>query len=154
MPHILGYGEKDFAAMTLCTKIQLGFLYTELTAEWTSYLLRKPIKFWLPTEAIVFSPRIVTPAVACAYRTHLYIVEGCVVTYPEIAHRPGFVGTYQEVEVILAEVWTDSGSDGHVQWMQRGWRFVPDSTLHLRHKSYCGGLLPPEPMQMQAWDYL
>jgi hypothetical protein len=135
--------------------MQLGKLYTEIEPEWCKFLNgRRALTFYVPTETVVYAPRIVTPAEARAFHTGLYLRDGEAVPYDEIARDPNFVGTYRETEIMLVEVWTDRGDDGHVFWVHTGWRFVPAFTLHFRSRSYATKeQLLPEPMLMQFWDY-
>jgi len=133
--------------------IKLGKFISTLEQEHTRFLLRPGESFPLPTETVIYKPQFVVPELARTYRTDLYLRGRYILSYDELRTWPGFRGTYHETEIWLFEVWTDRGSDGHVQWVQVGWRFAPSYCTGWRSRAWQGDLWPPEVMQKQIWEW-
>lgn len=78
--------------------------------------------YWIPTEVIVYSPKLVTMESAKCWRTEysMYGLEG----------RSSF----------LVEVWDERGDDGHTQWELIGYALITESQLRELVDSE-GGLL-------------
>lgn len=138
--------------------MEIGRLYRVLDRSWTHHLLSPIVlRFWLPTEMVVLEPKIVTPREARAYRTFLYCDNGDALPYVELSARKArrrerTRGTAYEREIAMAEVWSDYGDDGHVEYTHIGWRFVPSDVLRLRSKYRLGVDGLPEAMKEQIWD--
>ena len=110
--------------------------------------------FWLPTEHVISSPMICVPNAARAFRTGFYILGEDVVSYNAlvatyISRGEVFPGVSKFDVVILAEVWTDWGDDGHVEWRQEGYRFVSEKALAKRG---CGWDCLPDCMTIAIDD--
>lgn len=60
------------------------------------------------------------------YSIQLYLVDDKLVTYDELLKIRGelFKGIYDEVAIRLVEYWSDSGSDGHVEYRLIGYIFM------------------------------
>lgn len=88
----------------------------------------------LPTEVVVRSARDILDlrlAQARAYPTNLYLYRGRCVPVEELQRdlKERFKGTHAFEEIYLVEVWGDHGDDGHTDYRQRGFAFVPASDL-------------------------
>lgn len=130
---------------------KLGQIYKTLEAEWQSWLRWRVAEYAIPTEYVIYEPQLVAPRLGRAFNTELYLKNHKPVGYDELSADPSFVGTYREVSIVLVEVWTNRGSDGHVDWEQVGWRFVPNYCMQF--PSYDKRLKLPEPMQLQYWEF-
>ena len=101
-----------------------------------------PIKFLgnsyttidIPTEFVVRKAEYCIPTKAKIYRTHRYFYNDMVLDCRGLTAEldregKGFGGTIDYDEVRLLEIWHDCGDDGHVDYVLRGWVFVPQSHL-------------------------
>lgn len=137
------------------SNFEMGKLYRELDASWQQYIIgRRFHSFSVPTELVATTARIVIPRQSRSYQTYLFIDDnGNPLPYNELQKTKRCRGVHFERTVSLVEVWTDRGDDGHVQYVQIGWRFIPTDTLQWV-SSFIGrepGL--PEAMLEQWWDY-
>ena len=94
-----------------------------------SHLTKIQSRLNIPSEFVVTKPEYVIPQQARIYYTNLYILDGDIVGYDTLAQEKPFQGTSHYDEVLLVEVWMDDGDDGHVNYVLRGWMYVPASRL-------------------------
>ena len=138
--------------------MDIGRLYRSVESGWSGFLLSPIVlRFYLPTEAVILEPRIVTPREARAYRTFLYYDKGDALPYAELSARKvrrgeRTSGTAYEREIVMVEVWDDYGDDGHVEYTHVGWRFVTSDAMKLRVLCKTGRMELPKVMREQIWD--
>jgi hypothetical protein len=107
----------------------------EFNPEWVKYLFRKFESVVVPTEVVVYElGQKIEPKMARLYWTDLYLLDGVPATYKQIVehcklHEKKFKGSGHYDQLLLVEVWSDYGSDGHVEYELRGYRFVPQSIV-------------------------
>lgn len=80
--------------------------------------------------------------VARGFATRYYLVESHdgsgvpkvkVLEYDDLRKIPGFKGTSEYTEIILAEYWANNGSDGHTEFQMQGWVLVKETELEWKH---------------------
>jgi len=130
---------------------ELGKIYKKLEPEWQHYLFSTLGSYSVPTQYVVYEPGLVTPRVARSHCTGMYLLDSKVVDYESVRRNPTFRGTAYETSIVMAEVWRDWGSDGHVEYGMLGWRFVPDYCMYMFDKRD-KQLKLPEPMRLQYLD--
>lgn len=82
-------------------------------------------EFFVPTECVLKSPKdICAIQTGRIYRTNLFRRGDEALTYEDLASQKDFKGTYHEDELLLLEIWSDVGQDGHVAY-----RFFGDWSL-------------------------
>jgi hypothetical protein len=119
----------------------------EFHPEWANFFRSRYYprgqELWIPEETVVLAPRFVCPDQARAFRTGLYLFamsDSSVKQPTDIetiisAIGDKFRGTSQFDEVLLVEVWSNSGDDGHTEWRHEGYRFVDEQALQIRHST-------------------
>ena len=110
-----------------------------------SHMISVAQRVYMATEFVISKPEHLIPAEARVYNTHLYWFEDKAVDYDFLSkHARPFLGTSNHDSLMLVEVWTDYGDDGHTAYSLQGWMYVPYSrfnaemTGHDWHRS--GGL--------------
>jgi hypothetical protein len=99
----------------------------------------------VPTEFVVYSPKLCTPKYARVYNVSKWIVNGEILDYKTLSSTRHFKGTYSHDEIILVEVWSNYGDDGHTHYRHVGYRYVPESLYEKEIKyniPFYAGYLP------------
>lgn len=87
-------------------------------------------RFYLPTEVVIKSPEVVYPYEARAYRTGLYIWKGKICDYKTILlNKVDDKDMCSREEIVLVEAFYDNGSDGHINFIQKGYVYMKGSDL-------------------------
>ena len=120
--------------------------------EWLEYISGDFFSYPIPTEVVVTSSQIVTPRMGRVYRTNLRNVGGVPMDHFEINKKVKRQG-YEFDYIVVAEVWDDRGSDGHVRWTHVGWRFIVSRAVEWKWRTWQGDIVGPEAMRVQDFDY-
>ena len=86
----------------------------------------------LPTEIVIDKPQYVIPQQARIYSTYLYWVDDRIMDYKTLLNSKkaeGFKGISHYDSIVLVEIWSNYGDDGHTEYNFYGWRYVPVSRL-------------------------
>ncbi|GAF68910.1 unnamed protein product, partial [marine sediment metagenome] len=120
-----------------------------------TYLTRTFSTHDVPTETVVRSPGFVVPTQSRAYATDLYAVRGLVLDHSTLRQLPRWRSGYGYARIVLVEVWTDHGDDGHIAYCHVGWRFVPETALGWRARWRYIPHEPalPEAMLLQGFEW-
>jgi len=92
---------------------------------------------WVPTEFIITKPDVYSPQQARYWEVPRWHVDGKLLSYNDLRVLDGFIGTGHYDQILLVEVWVDSGEDGHVDYSHHGYRYVPKSQFdyEMKYKS-------------------
>jgi len=99
-----------------------------------SHLMFDAYEMYLPSEFVIEEPCVVAPAIARAYRTDFYVLDGEIVSCDVLQKISGFRGTIQYKNVYLLELWSNQGDDGHVDYCFEGYAFVTSD--YIKGKKY------------------
>ena len=115
----------------------------EFDAKWAMFFRREVRGYdtYLPTELRVRRPELMQPGQGRIFETHLYLFDGEVVDYNELRNRcekrkprQRFEGTSAHESVVLVEVYSDHGDEGHINFELVGYRFVGTKALEARNE--------------------
>jgi hypothetical protein len=106
--------------------------HAEFRPEWLPFLANRRSDWCLPTERVVIAFEMQYPQLARVYETGLYLPNvpplGKPCT-PDELRAPDFKGLYAHQQILLCEIYSDTGSDGHIENRLVGWCFMPESAL-------------------------